>query len=285
MNDLKLRLLHLLDKPLKYFKDDDFNNSAKVAEIMAPMPDLEKVEKERVEIRSTVVSPEMQIFYQEPLLEREQENHLFKQINFLKYKASKLLKRNVKAPKEDDVLLIEDYLRKAAEIKRQLVYSNVRLVVTLAKKQKEYWQNKANLFELVSDGNLGLVKAVDYFDYRQGNKFSTYAYWVILDCIVKAKKNKIKHEVCVSDDLAIQNEEDHRSSESIDADINFKGMLKTLNTREKHIIEMYFGFKTGKSWTLEEIGREFNISKERVRQLKEQGLEKIRKKYVPSFNC
>jgi RNA polymerase primary sigma factor len=282
MDDIKLKLLHLLEKPLKYFWEKDFDNSAREAEIMAPIPKEEEVEKKRREIRVQTASPEMQAFYEEPLLEKEQEDHLFRQFNLLKYKAYKLLNKNIKNTKEQDVFLVETLLRQAAEIKKQLIYSNSRLVINLAKKQREYWQNKANLLDLISDGNLGLVKAVDYFDYKHGAKFCTYAYYVILDAIIKAKKDKLKHSVCLTDmETALLNEKDYRASESLDLDINFRGILKTLSEREKHIIEMYYGFNTDKCWTLEEIGREFNISKERVRQLKEQGLEKIRKQ-IPS---
>ena len=155
-----------------------------------------------------LVVPELRAFYQEPLLTREQEQHLFRQFNYSKFKLAMAIDQNAKFPDNGQVVYtdgvlsgdlstIENYYNMATEVKQQIVACNTRLVMNIAKSQKGFWHGNSGidlLSEVVAEGNVGLIRAVDYFDFRRGFKFSTYATWVIKDTIVKAKEAQQKHE-------------------------------------------------------------------------------------------
>jgi len=240
---------------------------------------------------------------------------------------------------------LEDRLentRKAIELLRhQFVGANLRLVVSFAKK---YVGQGLDLADLVQEGNLGLLKAVDKFDYRQGFKFSTYATWWIKQSILRAiddKSRVIRLPVHLSETLKklyrIQAELENnlgrvpmpeeiaqelgiteeriiaillatRDPESLEnltnadhdgkdddniaicdeeltveeqADYELLGerindVLLTLNARERRVLQLRFGLEDGRSRTLEEIGREFGVTRERIRQIEAKALRKLR---------
>src|SRR5262249_8064938 len=150
----------------------------------APMPDLEAYEEKQRTMRAPKdVPPELASLYEVPLLNKEQEQHLFRKMNFLKYKASQLRRRIHK--EGDDIELvdptkvrihdlnrIEELQKQANEVKDQLINANMRLVVSIAKRHSGHAEN---FFELLSDGNMSLIRAVEKFDFGRGFKFSTYA--------------------------------------------------------------------------------------------------------------
>jgi RNA polymerase primary sigma factor/RNA polymerase sigma factor len=116
--------------------------------------------------------------YQVPLLTREQEAHLFRKMNYLKYKASKLREHLDPArPRAGSMDQIERYYDQSVATKNEIIRANLRLVVSIAKR---HVGPAENFFELVSDGNISLIRAVDKFDFARGNKFSTYASWAIM---------------------------------------------------------------------------------------------------------
>jgi hypothetical protein len=113
-----------------------------------------------------------------PLLTREQEAHLFRKYNYLKYKAAKLRQELDPAqPKSSLMDEIEGLQSEAVTIKNEIARANLRLVVSIAKRHVTPDQN---FFELVSDGNVSLLRAIEKFDFARGNKFSTYASWAIM---------------------------------------------------------------------------------------------------------
>ena len=122
--------------------------------------------------------PELASLYETPLLNKEQEQHLFRKMNFLKHKANRLRARLDPArARNQELKAIEDLQNQANAIKDQLISSNMRLVVAIAKRHAAQTDN---FFELLSDGNMSLIRAVEKFDYSRGNKFSTYASWAIM---------------------------------------------------------------------------------------------------------
>ena len=123
--------------------------------------------------------------YEMPLLTKEQEQHLFRKMNYLKHKAGKML-AEMKLPsglinyaklRVEALDQIEAHLKEANKIKELLIRCNMRLVTSIAKRHSGQAEN---FFELLSDGNMSLMRAVEKFDYSRGNKFSTYASWAIM---------------------------------------------------------------------------------------------------------
>ena len=122
--------------------------------------------------------PYLTSLYEVPLLTREQEVHLFRQMNYLKYKASKLVASlDPQCPDSGLLDQIERLYQQSIEVKNEIIRANLRLVVAMTKR---YVRSREPLFELVSDGNISLMRAVEKFDYARGSRFSTYATCAII---------------------------------------------------------------------------------------------------------
>ena len=116
--------------------------------------------------------------YEVPLLTSEQEVWLFRKFNYLKFKASKLREElDAEHPHTRLMDQIERLYDEIVEIKNRIVRANLRLVVSIAKRRVSPGDS---FFDLVSDGNMSLIRAVEKFDYARGNKISTYASWAIM---------------------------------------------------------------------------------------------------------
>ena len=225
--------------------------------------------------------------------------------------------------------------------RQKLIESNLRLVVSIAKHYTI--KTKIPLIDLIQEGNLGLMRAVDKWDYKRGYKFSTYATWWIKQAISKfildnsrsirvpahiieqlSKLNRVQKQLYqdlqrepgvaeiakemgmqekqikylmtivkepVSIDQTINDEEDATMADLIaddtivspDVDIyrqevseRVQNVLSTLDAREAEVISMRYGLSDNKPKTLEEVGLHFGVSKERIRQIEEKALTKLR---------
>ncbi|MDX1964340.1 MAG: sigma factor, partial [Pirellulales bacterium] len=167
----EMRARRILELPLDYIEHASFPrlNPAKVLQEEFPQPET-TVKKSRA---PNGLPSYLQSLYETPLLTREQEAYLFRRFNYLKYRAAKLRADLDPATAKSGVMdEIERLYDLAVAVKNQIVRSNLRLVVSIAKR---HVGPSDNFFELVSDGNISLIRAVEKFDYSRGFKFSTYA--------------------------------------------------------------------------------------------------------------
>ncbi len=172
----EMRANRLLEQPIEYMDSPEFHKPNSETVIMGQAPPATRLDG-RVKAPPGL-PPYLASLYSIPLLTREQEGYHFRKMNYLKFKAAKLREKLDKSrPQMRGMDAIEELLDRAIEIKNFLIRSNLRLVVSIAKR---HIKPTSNFFEMVSDGNMSLIRAIEKFDYTKGNKFSTYATWAIM---------------------------------------------------------------------------------------------------------
>jgi RNA polymerase sigma factor (sigma-70 family) len=217
-----------------------------------------------------------------PILSREQEVHLFRKMNYLKCRASQLeehLDPDWPSPAELDE--IERLKSEALALKNRIVEMNLRLVIFIVKKCIGPGQD---LSELVSDGNLALIQAVDRFDFARGNRFSTYATWAIRNALATKAESDGRHRgrpfalyeaTLTAPDSGVDEYESQEIRDQRRSSVS--RWLAGLGTRERWILACRYGFGGAPERTLAQIGRELGISKQRVSQIAARAHAKIRK--------
>jgi len=277
---LELRAAKIMEQPIEFMDHPSFRDAAPAAEILGPVPEA----KDRKPMRApSGLPPYLASLYEVPLLNAAQEVYYFRKMNFLKYRAATLRdKLNAKRPSARIVGEIEQLLHDAAETKNLLIRTNLRLVVAVARR---FAPPGGNFFELVSDVNISLMLAVEKFDFGRGFKFSTYATWAIqrnFSRSIPAEYTRSGRFRTGNDEM-FQQEKDQRSDGFAEERTNrlqhdaLTKILKNLETRDRDIITLRYGLTdTTEPMTLEQIGRRFGVSKERIRQLEAKALRKLR---------
>jgi RNA polymerase primary sigma factor/RNA polymerase sigma factor len=221
--------------------------------------------------------------YEVPLLTREQEVWLFRKFNYLKYRAT-ILREQLRPERPSARLMdqIETLYREIVELKNRIVRANLRLVVSIAKRRVTA---SDSFFDLVSDGNMSLMRAVEKFDYARGNKFSTYASWAIMKNYARTipDEHKRRDRFRAADMELLQTAPDERGDETqrrlaeSDRLYQIEQFLDRLDSREQTIIIRRYGLDHEHDpQTLKEVGSALGVTKERVRQIEAKALEKLR---------
>jgi len=277
----EVRARHLMLLPMDYMPNEMFDKPGVAKEFLGPMPEAEKPFR-KVRIPSGL-PPYLSSLYEVPLLTREQEHHLFRKFNFLKHQAG-ILREQLDPNRAKKSLLdeIERLYEAAADVKNQIVRANLRLVVSIAKR---HVNPAENFFELVSDGNMSLIRTAEKFDYARGNKFSTYASWAIMKNFARTIPGEYKHRdrFRTSQDEMFAATEDGRANpylmESAQQvrEAQISRILSRLDEREQKIIISRFGLNHKQEpQTLKEVGAQLGVTKERIRQIEARALNKLR---------
>jgi len=268
---------------LDYIPNDRFSRtrSAEERRILGPAPEARPPAKKVP--RPTGLPPYLASMYETPLLTREQEQHLFRKMNYLKHKASELRNRlDVRRPSLTAMELIERFAKDAAAIKNDIVRANLRLVVSIAKR---YTSAPAHLFELISDGNMSLIRAVEKFDFARGFRFSTYATWAIMKNFARTIPTELRQQarfhtggeerlMSIED---IRPDSARREAAQSERQLEVSRILNHLDERERQIIQHRFGLDHARNpMTLKEVGRVMGVTKERIRQLEARAMAKLR---------
>jgi RNA polymerase sigma factor (sigma-70 family) len=278
----EMRAQRLLSQPIDYIPNASFAKAGVEAEICGaePMGD-EKAKSVRI---PPDLPPYLMSLYGMPLLNRDQEQYLFRRMNFRLFQAEKLRETMDRThPKASDLDRLEVYLDDASDLKRRLIRSNLRLVVAVAKKHA---YGGRNLFELISDGNVSLMRAVEKFDYSRGFKFSTYASWAIIKNFARTipAENTHRDRFVTGHELAFEMAPDERAN-AYEVEIQHERMataidkiLDRLDDRERQVIVFRYGLESNvKPETLEEVGSRFGVTKERIRQIEARAINKLRR--------
>ena len=189
--------------------------------------------------------------------------------------------------RREEQILSEKIQKGDEQALNKLVYHNLRFVVNIA---KNYRNSNVPFADIISEGNLGLIRAAHKFDSTKGVKFISYAVWWIKnsinECIEKYNRD---NETLSYDDYTINKCTDldnkfEQINEDFEEKINniqsrkdaIESLMKCLHEREIKILTLFFGLNGGREMTLEEVGKEMCLTNERVRQIKDSALSKLK---------
>ena len=279
----EVRAKEIIRLPIDYIYNADFDDSSRSEAMLADMPGLNEFESKRAgKSPPKDVPPHMAHLYDWPLLTKEQEQHMFRKMNFLKHQLNKLQESlDPTKTKVSDLLRVEDLKEDIKSCRDLLISCNQRLVYSQAKQKLAAGES---IDDLVSDGNMSLMRAVEKFDYARGNKFSTYATWAIMKnfarSIPDSKTHKQRymtgHDELFEAKADVRTDEQEVLATADAARARVNRLLEHLDARTREVIRMRTGLDGSEEMTLEQIGQHFGITKERVRQINVRGMKQLR---------
>jgi RNA polymerase sigma factor (sigma-70 family) len=234
--------------------------------------------------------PYLQALYRTPLLSPPRERSLFLAFNYHKYRfvtARRKLEPDFARAK--DLTEMEGHLRRATELKNQIVQANLRLVVSVARK---HLRTGLSLMELVSDGNITLMRAVESFDVHKGYRFSTYATFALMKGFARSVPEMLAGRRAVGSGTdeqslmaAIPDTRDGARHDSLFDREHVAHLLSRLDDRERTVVLAHYGLGGNADGpaTYEQVGERLGLSKQRVRQIEQSALAKLRKSVLPAF--
>jgi RNA polymerase primary sigma factor len=279
----------LLAKKIEFVASDEFLDEDTARKILSGSTDnIQPIAYKNVEPFKLVDSslPEyLQILKDVPVLNREEEIGLFRRYNYLKYLACQE-RVGIKPARVYGTRLkrIEGYLAEAEAIKRKIIEANLRPVVGIARKHAS---TGASMLDLISEGNISLMRAVEKFDYTRGFRFTTFASWTIAKDYARkipAQASRLDRKTASSlanihHDLKTKDVVDFAAIERAHQSLT-RVIKDNLTEREQYIILNRYGLIGSpvkkKTKTLVQIGEELGLSKERVRQVELIALQKLR---------
>lgn len=284
----RVQVMKWQESPLEHIHNELFeapNADQLILEISEP----QGVELGTVKIPKDI-PPYLRSLYQTPLLSAAQEQDLFRRYNYLKYRTARQIKKlDAETATETQVTSARELLSLIDDVKQRIIRANLRLVVSIAKRHVGW---SANFYEIVSDGNVSLMRAVEKFDYARGCKFSTYATWAVVKNYARSIPEE--HYQCsrfvTGQEELLEAAADRRAAEASDADRQqvrsmIKSGLSALTERERDILNHHYGLgEGGLAMTLEQLGKRFGVTKERIRQIEQRAMARLRELLAPSLS-
>ncbi|NQU21603.1 MAG: sigma-70 family RNA polymerase sigma factor [Candidatus Nealsonbacteria bacterium] len=277
----EMRARRIAELPLDYIPNEQFEDERAEKAILAPAPRSDvSARKAR---RPAGLPSYLASLYEVPLLSRAQEGHLFRKMNYLKYKAAKLL-TDLDPARPGTRLMnrIEGLYEESVAVKNTIIRANLRLVVSVAKR---YVSATQSLYDLISDGNVTLMRAVEKFDFARGNKFSTYGTWAMIKNHARSASDDARRRQrfrCGYDEMLLdtkdeRSNEDWQEAAQLQREHQVETILGRLDPREQKVISHRFGLAHGQEpLTLKEVGSLLGVSKERARQIETRAMNKLR---------
>jgi RNA polymerase sigma factor (sigma-70 family) len=282
------RALKIVTHEIEYVYSRTFEAADAEETILGPYPDVTFEEDGSICPNDLPKAPAgtppyLASLYAIPLLTHAQEQYLFRKMNFLKHRADQL-RRRIDPDAPDTALMnqIEKLLQRALDVRNQIVRSNLRLVVSIA---KNFVDSASAFDDAVSDGNVPLLRAVEIFDFDRGTRFSTYATWAVRNSLLRStsRNRRQRSRYLTGRETAFESVADQRTSRygrekyhrTLRAALD--RAAHKLDPRDRKIVMARFGLgDEQRPRKFREIAESLNISAERVRQLLARSLNHMR---------